>query len=233
MRALLFCFLFTQSVIAAPRKVAIFVALCDNASQGIIPVPAKIGDGDKPEANLYWGCSDGFSGCFRASKSWKLQRREIPDDKRVIERLVYLHDSGKIELTAEAWRGSEIRSCLTAFESALISGNHDLCAFIGHNVLMDGDVPPVAGKAPKPCDAIVLCCMSDTYFKDRLAALGAKPVILTTQLMYPGSFILRDAIPLWAEGRSREEIRQSAAVSYARNQKISVKAAAGVFAKIP
>ncbi|RYD47409.1 MAG: hypothetical protein EOP85_05525 [Verrucomicrobiaceae bacterium] len=135
-------FLSIQVALAAPKKVAVFVALCDNSTQGIVPVPAKIGDGNKPEANLYWGCSDGFSGCFRASKSWKLQRKEVPEDKRIFERLIYLHESGAIQVTAEAWRGSEIKACLTAFETALTSGNHDLCAYIGHNVLMDGEVPP-------------------------------------------------------------------------------------------
>lgn len=233
MRAILI-FLLTVSITwAAPKKVAVFVALCDNATQGIVPVPAKIGDGNQPAANLYWGCSDGFAGCFHASKAWKLLRKEVPEDKRIFERLVYLHESGDIELTAEAWRGSEIKTCLAAFETALVSGNHDLCAFIGHNVLMDGEVAPPKIKAAKPCDAIVLCCMSESYFKPRLTAHGARPVILTTQLMYPGSFILRDALPLWAKGKSLGEIRQAAATAYSRNQKISVKAAAGVFSKLP
>ncbi|MES2660609.1 MAG: hypothetical protein V4689_18430 [Verrucomicrobiota bacterium] len=233
MRGILFLLLTVAVACAAPKKVAVFVSLCDNATQGIVPVPAKIGDGNRPETNLYWGCSDGFAGCFRASKTWKLQRKEVPEDKRIFERLVYQHESGNIELTAEAWRGSEIKACLTAFEAALVSGNHDLCAYVGHNVLMDGEVPPPAHKLVKPCDAIVLCCMSENYFKDRLVKLGAKPVILTTQLMYPGSFILRDALPLWAEGRPPEELRQAAAAAYSRNQGISKKAAAGVFFKFP
>jgi hypothetical protein len=233
MRRILLVVLLVQTAFAAPKKVAVFVALCDNATQGIIPVPAKIGDGNKPEANLYWGCSDGFSGCFRASKAWKLQRKEVPEDKRIFERLVYLHQSGNIEVTAEAWRGSEIKACLIAFENALTSGNHDLCAYIGHNVLMDGEVPSPEKKATKPTDAIVLCCMSESYFKERLTKLGAIPRLLTTQLMYPGSFLLRDSLPVWAKGRPESEIRQAAATAYARNQKISNKAASGVFAKLP
>src|SRR6478609_3419638 len=167
-------FLLTISITwAAPKKVAVFVALCDNATQGIAPVPAKIGDGNQPDANLYWGCTDGFAGCFRASKAWKLLRKEVPEDKRILERLVYRHESGEIELTAEAWRGSEIKACLAAFETALVSGNHDLCAYIGHNVLMDGEVAPPKIKAAKRCDAMILCCMSESYFKQRLSDLGA------------------------------------------------------------
>lgn len=233
MREIILVLLLIIPAWAAPKKVTVFVALCDNATQGIIPVPAKIGDGNKPDDNLYWGCTDGFSGCFRASKAWKLLRKEVPQDKRIFERQVYLHVSGNIELTAEAWRGSEIKACLTAFELALVSGNHDLCAYIGHNVLMDGEVAPPAAKASKPCDAIVLCCVSESYFKTRLVAIGARPVLLTTQLMYPGSFLLRDSLPLWANDRPLAEVRQAAAAAYARNQKISKKAAAGVFAVLP
>jgi hypothetical protein len=232
-REVLLSLLMLTTAWAAPKKVAVFVALCDNATQGIIPVSARIGDGNKPEDNLYWGCSDGFSGCFSASNAWKLQRKEVPDDKRVFERLIYLHESGNIELTAEAWRGSEIKACLTSFETTLTAGKHDLCAYVGHNVLMDGQIPLPTVKAEKPCDAIVLCCMSESYFKQRLTDIGAKPVLLTTQLMYPGSFILRDCLPLWAKGASLPDIRQAAAAAYARNQKISQKAAAGVFAKLP
>lgn len=230
-RWLLLWLTLAQVLGAAPKRVAVFVALCDNATQGIAPVPAKIGDGNKPAENLYWGCDDGFAACFKASKEWKLQSREVPQGEapKVLERLVYLHRSGSVEVTAEAWRGSEIKACLAAFESALVSGKHDLCAFVGHNVLMDGAVDPPAAKAAKPCDAIVLCCMSDSYFNRRLTDIGARPVLTTAQLMYPGAFLLRDALPVWAKGGDGTEIRQAAGAAYARNQKISLKAALGVF----
>lgn len=232
MRAILLGLLMVLPVMAGPKKVMVFVALCDNATQGIVPVPAKIGDGDKPADNLYWGCTEGFAGCFRASKSWKLQRKEAPADDRIFERMDFRHQSGDVEVTAEAWRGSENRACLKAFEAALVSGKYDLCAFVGHNVLMDGQVPPPVAKAAKSCDAMVLCCKSESYFKKRLQDYGVRPVLLTTQLMYPGSFLLRDALPVWAKEKPLEEIRQAAAGAYASNQKISRKSAAGVFAKL-
>lgn len=233
MRILLIALWLVISASAAVRRVTVFVALCDNASQGIAPVPAKIGDGNKPADNLYWGCDDGIASCFRASKTWKLQRKEIPEDTRILERLVFLHASGEMEVTAEAWKGSEIKECLRAFEAALVSGKSDLCAYIGHNVLMDGAIAPPAVKSAKSTDAIVLCCLSERYFKARLETMGATPVLMTTQLMYPGSFLLRDGLPLWAKGKPPEEIRQAAAAAYAKNQGISRKAAAGVFAKLP
>ncbi|MBS1655648.1 MAG: hypothetical protein JSU05_12430, partial [Bacteroidetes bacterium] len=39
------------------KTIHVFVALCDNKYQGIVPVPAKIGNGQDPANNLYWGCS--------------------------------------------------------------------------------------------------------------------------------------------------------------------------------
>ncbi|HST23582.1 MAG TPA: hypothetical protein VLR90_20895, partial [Blastocatellia bacterium] len=36
------------------RVIHVLVALCDNEHQGIVPVPAKIGNGDDPQNNLYW-----------------------------------------------------------------------------------------------------------------------------------------------------------------------------------
>lgn len=229
MRWLLLLGWLVQPLWADAKRVAVFVALCDNATQGIQPVPAKIGDGNQPAANLYWGCTDGFAGCFKTSKEWKHLRTEQPAAGAVLERLVFQHRSGTVEVTAEAWRGAEIKACLAAFEAALVSGKHDLCAFVGHNGLMDATVAPPTAKAAKPCDAIVLCCLSESYFNRRLTELGVRPVLLTTQLMYPGSFLLRDTLPVWARGGTGPEIRAAAAAGYARNQHLSRKAAAGVF----
>jgi hypothetical protein len=47
---------------ADQKQIRVFIALCDNKTQGIVPVGEKIGNGNDPEANLYWGCSDEF-GC--------------------------------------------------------------------------------------------------------------------------------------------------------------------------
>ena len=231
-RLLVILSLLTCLLRATPKHVAVFVALCDNASQGIAPVPAKIGNGNNPGENLYWGNSEGLKSWFSHSKSWKLVSHDTPTDPRILERLVFRSSDNSIELTAEGWRGSEIKNCLTAFESALISGKHDLCAYIGHDVLMDANIPPPTTKAAKPCDAIVLCCMSQPYFESRLTSIGAHPVLLTSQLMYPGAFLLHDALPSWSAGKPLPSIRLAAAISYAHNQKITTKAALGVFADL-
>jgi hypothetical protein len=55
MRSLVLLLFLMSPCAAAERIVHIFVALADNASQGIERVPAKIGNGDDAENNLYWG----------------------------------------------------------------------------------------------------------------------------------------------------------------------------------
>jgi hypothetical protein len=91
---------------------------------------------------------------------------------------------------------------------------------------------PPAATAPgaKPKAAIVLCCLSRSYFADPLRRIGARPMLTTTQLMYPGAFILHDAVEAWLAGRQPDEIRAAAGRAYSKNQGISLKAGTGVFA---
>ena len=67
--------LFTSALVggahADKKSIRVFVALCDNKTQGIQKVGEKIGNGDIPDANLYWGCSDGFGSFFKRSSRWK------------------------------------------------------------------------------------------------------------------------------------------------------------------
>src|ERR1700674_4558335 len=55
-----------------PRTVHVFVALADNQHQGIVPVPARLGNGDDPEHNLYWGSTYGVKTFFTRSADWLL-----------------------------------------------------------------------------------------------------------------------------------------------------------------
>jgi len=36
------------------ETIHVFVSLCDNAKQGILPVPKTLGNGQDPKNNLYW-----------------------------------------------------------------------------------------------------------------------------------------------------------------------------------
>ena len=49
------------------KTIHVFVALCDNRYQGIVPVPASIGNGQDTKNNLYWGAGYGIKA-FSARK---------------------------------------------------------------------------------------------------------------------------------------------------------------------
>ena len=73
MRVLLFLLL-TLAARAEPVRIQVFIALADNRTQGISPVPERIGNGDDAEANLYWGCSEALKPVLRASAQPLLTR---------------------------------------------------------------------------------------------------------------------------------------------------------------
>ena len=227
---LLLIFATTIAAYAAPKQVRVFVALCDNKTQGIVPVGAKIGNGDDPDSNLYWGCTDGFGAFFRKSKRWKVTGAENDVSNTILRRFALRHAEGDIEIVAEAYRGSQIQQCLKDFEVAASSNKFDLVAFIGHNGLMDFELPAPPKVEGNDTEVVVLCCHSETYFGDRLRSLGCRPILMTRQLMYPGSFLLHAAIEKWRSAGTSTDIRAAAAAAYAKNQKISVRAATGVFA---
>lgn len=125
-----------------------------------------------------------------------------------------------------------MKHCLLDFEETIRSGKHDLVVYIGHNGLMDGRLTLDAAAPEHRSDVMVLCCKSADYFKDRITSQGGRPVLLTTQLMYPGSFLLHDAVESWLDGGKLEALREAAANAYAKNQGIGVKSARGVFAEL-
>jgi hypothetical protein len=225
----------TSFALAADKTIGVFVALADNKNQGIAPVPEAIGNGDDPERNLYWGASEGLRGVFDPSKEWILtEKSDSPADGEILRTRVYRNTKKNAVLSARAYKGSAIRECIRDFEAAIQSGSYDMVVYIGHNGLMDFDLPKTgkSEKQAKTPDCVVLCCMSERYFKDRIEAAGGRPVLLTTQLMYPGAFILRAVSDTWLDGKNRSALRESAGIVYAKNQKLSKKAGTGVFAEL-
>lgn len=220
---------------AGDKTIGVFVALADPKHTGIEALPMSIGDGDNAETNLYWGNDEGLKGTFDRSKKWKLvDKNETPRADVVLSTRTYRRAGGGLVLVARAYRGSQMQRCIQDYEGAVAHGGYDLVVFIGHDGLMDFQLPMpqrAADQAKKP-DCVALCCVSENFFKQRLLAAGGRPVLLTTQLMYPGAFTLEALADTWAAGGSPEAIRESAAAAYAKNQKISKKAALGVFAEL-
>jgi hypothetical protein len=188
------------------RVVHIFVALADNQHQGIVPVPAALGDGGDPIHNLYWGAAFGVKTTFKTSRDWE----PIPSGRSqkavVLDRCVFRHRTQNVIIVADAYDGGHIREAVIDFLSAAagghaetlalnlksgnvsipIAGASDLVTYVGHDAFMDFQVSPVFGKkANKAREAIILACASKPYFGPYLKPTGAEPLLWTTGLMTP------------------------------------------------
>ncbi len=237
----------TAEAIAAKDTlhVHLFVALCDNDSQGIVPVSRALGDGDSPKTNLYWGAAFGVK-TYLPKRGWTIVHTEAFGDP-VLERLVLEQtiDGKRVRILADAYRGREIRQAVADFlqasagqleteikvgeETLAFGGQADLVAYAGHDGLMEFDIRPAPTVSPGGGrDAIVLACISKDYFKPYLKKAGAYPLVWTTGFMAPEAYTLDGAIKAWARGGSDTDIAHAAAAEYHRLQKCGESAARGL-----
>jgi hypothetical protein len=148
------------------RVIHVFVALADNQHQGIVPVPAKLGDGETPAGNLYWGAAYGVKTFFRASADWELISSSRGPKAAILERCVFKRRRESVYLVADAYEGSKIREAVSDFllaaagldqesvsvaklvsPSSLVAGGaSNLVVYIGHDAFMDFQISPIAGK---------------------------------------------------------------------------------------
>ena len=223
------------------KTIHIYVALCDNKYQGIVPVPSKIGNGQDPDNNLYWGCAFGIRSYFKSSEEWKLVSRKKMDYIR-LERLVFWHASKNAYLIADAYDGQYIAQCTMDFLSSACgkqkdtiqvegkvigcAGNSNLVAYIGHDGLMDFQLAESFSSADnRKRDVIILACLSKRYFAEHLREANVNMLVWTTGLMAPEAYTIHDAITGYLSSESNEDIRARAARAYAKYQKCSEKAA--------
>jgi len=223
------------------KTIHVFVALCDNKFQGIVPVPSKIGNGQDPDNNLYWGCAFGIRTYFRKSAEWKQVKFQKLDSLK-LERIVFKHATKNWYLIAEAYNGKYIETCTKDFlkSSAGIQkdtihvknkvigthGNASLLAYIGHDGLMDFQLTEsFVNKDAIKRNCIILACYSKSYFSPHLKNANVIPLVWTTGLMCPEAYTLHDAISGFINKKSDEEIRTIAAKAYAKYQKCSEKSA--------
>jgi hypothetical protein len=182
---------------SAVRTVHVFVALADNQNQGIVPVPAKIGNGQDPEHNLYWGAAAGVKTFFSRSPEWQRISCAKGSKSEVLERCVFKFRAANVYLVADAYNGIEIRRAILDFLDAAagddsetlslpgapavtlpIGGGANLAAYVGHDGLMDFQLPrfpqkkndthrdavvlalPASNTSPIPCGcpAHTHCC---------------------------------------------------------------------------
>jgi hypothetical protein len=126
--------LFVNDSAAADKTIGVFGALADNQSQGIVPVPKAIGNGDDPDRNLYWGTADGLRGVFDRSNDWAIiEKSSTSSGNEVLRSRVYRNQLKHAVLYAKAYKGSAIKQCIQAYEAAIASGSYDMVVYIGHN----------------------------------------------------------------------------------------------------
>ena len=235
-----------------PLVAHVVVALCDNVHQGIVPVPAALGDGANPKSNLYWGALYGVRGWFQRASAWKPLPVAPSKDPRVLDRVLYrgevIRDGrrGEVFVLAEAWKGESIGDAIRYFleinrgehvdsvrageRQIEIGGRAHLVAFVGHNGLMDFAAPtlPRSPVQAPPHASAVLACISDSYFTPLLRD-HSSPLLMTTGLMAPEAYTLDAAITAWFSGQGSDAVRRAAARAYAHYQRIPERAALQLF----
>lgn len=235
---------FAQSGNTTAKTIHIYVALCDNKYQGIVPVPKAIGNGQDPDNNLYWGCANGIRTYFKKSKEWKLLKAEKLKGT-IMERLVFKHASKNYYLVADAYDGQFIKQTTVDFLNSSagknkqnitvngaqigVAGNASLVAYIGHNGLMDFKLTETfVNTDSKKRDVIILACASKPYFTPHLKQANVNPLVWTTNLMCPEAYSIHDALSVYVSGGTNEQARTKASLAYAKYQKCSIKGARGL-----
>lgn len=234
----------------SPKLIYIFVALCDNENQGIIPVPQQLGNGEDPQNNLYWGALYGVKSFFKRSSEWRLLKTIQEPDSVILERCIFKHAEEDVYILADAYKGIEIKKCITDF-LAFAAGQHNevitlkidttedlirtenpsnLSVYVGHNGLMDFELENYPRQTPGFArDVIILACLSRNYFGRALETAGARPLLWTTGLMTPEAYTLEKVFKGWIENKSSAEICLLAAQAYAAYQNCGLNAAKRLF----
>jgi hypothetical protein len=229
-----------------PRTIHVFVALADNQHQGIIPVPPKLGNADDPDRNLYWGAAYGVKTLFAHSADWQLLAAHQKPKPEVLERCIFRHRTQNVYLVADAYQGRQIKQAIVDFLSAAAGqnpealavqassqaftvhagGSANLVAYVGHEGLMDFSLPALPRrKDATHRDAMILACISKSYFAAPLRAVGAQPLVWTTGLMAPEAYTLKSALDGWMFRETDDQIRERAAQAYSKYQHCSLAAA--------
>ena len=233
-----------------PLIIHVIVALCDNEHQGIVPVAAKLGDGEDLMHNLYWGAAYGVKTFFKNSNDWIMHDQDSEISESILERCIFKHVEKNAYLIADAYRGSAIKNATEDFlsgaaglkkgrvlidqdrsDNVLDIDKTHMIVYVGHNGLMDFDLE----KYPQPDtgvglkDAVILACASKQYFKEILFGLWVYPLVWTEGLCAPEAYVLKGMIDGWLNTEDAEQIRDRAANAYSKYQKCSIKAARMIF----
>jgi hypothetical protein len=211
-----------------PLRIRVYVALCDNDSQGIVKVKnPKICDGDVPERNIYWGTKGGLAG-FMRSASFRLLSAERLGAGPITLRSLWTKRFGKTDVIVEglAYRGREIRTAMLDFvravhdDGALAVDEPHLVAYVGHNYFLDTaevrefrDASRATGHLAK--GVLALSCLGDQHIRPYIGRATAPILLLNNNLTYPGAWSIGGVIEGIARRMTPRAIRDSAARAFA------------------
>lgn len=225
------------------KTIHIYVALCDNENQGIVPVPKLIGNGQDPFNNLYWGAGYGIKTYFdKKSNNWTLIKKIKNPANNILERVIFKNTDSNTFIVADAYDGARIKKCIANFLHAAsgqqkdtielnnikipIGGNANLIAYIGHNGLMEFDIKDKYKiDRNKKRDIIILACYSKHYFERYMKKFNTNPLVWSTGLMSPEAYTIKWAIDGWLKNESNTEIVTRARKAYNHYQKCGIKGA--------
>ena len=231
-----------SSQVYSQKTIHVFVSLCDNVNQGIVPVSEALGNGQNPSSNLYWGALYGVKTHFKRSADWEMIKSVPSNDKRILERILFKHKTTNTYLLADAYDGKYIKECTIDFlkaasgdfetivnidEACLKFGQEsELISYIGHDGLMEFELDETfQSKDSKVRDVIVLACFSQGYFDQYLSKTKANPLVWSTGLMSPEAYTLKWALDGWVKNETNEQIRERAVQAYNKYQKCGIRGA--------
>lgn len=238
----LLSFVFFASFGYAQKTIHVYVALCDNENQGIVPVSKTLGNGQNPNTNLYWGALYGVKTHLKKSKDWIFIKTLKSKNPQILDRALFKHATTATYLLAEAYDGKYIKNTTIDFLESLagntrktvlhkgqelvFGGKADLVSYIGHDGLMEFRVKGnFTNTSEHKRDAIILACISKRYFAPYVTQTKANPLVWSTGLMSPEAYTLAWALEGWIKDESNEEIRLRAAKAYDHYQKCGLKGA--------
>ena len=94
------------------------MALADNAHQGIVPVPAPLGNGENAAKNLHWARLSAFEPISEKPGEWKELAHQANLSAYILEKSILYSAAGNTYLIAGAYRGKEIKQAITDFVQA-------------------------------------------------------------------------------------------------------------------
>lgn len=227
-------------------RMRVYVALCDNDSQGIAPVKNRaICDGERPERNLYWATSGGLRAYLEGA-GFRRTRYERSDAGPVIIRAAWtkrMWPGGRlralgvkrrfdVEIEALAYRGRHIEQAMRDYlaevhGAAASPAPAHVVGYIGHNYLLD---LPDAGRRLQPVGGLradsrlpravfALSCFGAQLIGPAIARPDAPVLVLNRSLTYPGAWTIGGLLEGLGAGLSARGIHRRASRHFARGKK--------------